>query len=175
MQIRGRISLVSEHFSAWRDGHPTRSTSDSRLSYFLPCFFRFAAQYAFILVAAALRFAALMPCRFFPGAGVGVTAAINGFLGGRPLLRAGPCNTSMARLSRSRSAMSNASIWSVGISQESTTGLYCIKDRAGVWCESLPRTSVSFRLWFTNIPSGLRLTLRYVHNDDEGLPVPRFR
>jgi hypothetical protein len=78
-------------------------------------------------------------------------------------------------LSRSRSAMSNASIWSVGISQESTTGLYCIKDRAGVWCESLPRTSVSFRLWFTNIPSGLRLTLRYVHNDDEGLPVPRFR
>ena len=91
------------------------------LSSYLPhfSFLRFA-QYAFMRFDCAFRAAAPIPlCRFFAGAGAGVMAAINGFLGGRPRRFTGPCSASMARLSRSRSAMSKASIWSVGISHGS--------------------------------------------------------
>ena len=54
----------------------------------------------------------------FAGTGAGATTALIppvGFFGGRPRLRSGPCNASIARFSLSRSAMSKASMCSVGI------------------------------------------------------------
>jgi hypothetical protein len=65
----------------------------------------------------AFRAAVDMPLR--PGLGLELGTAVAvaitlGFFGGRPRRLIGPWRTSIARLSRSRSAMSNASIWSTG-------------------------------------------------------------
>src|ERR1019366_1910074 len=78
----------------------------------------FAAQYAFMLSACFLLWAALN-LRFFllagqgamvgPGVAVGVATAI-GFFGGRPIRFVGPCRASIARLSRSRSVTRRAII-----------------------------------------------------------------
>jgi hypothetical protein len=80
----------------------------------------FAAQKAFILSACCFRCAVVKVRFFLTGAAAAVTlstagAEATGFFGGRPRRLVGPCRTSMARLSRSRSAMRRATISSVCI------------------------------------------------------------
>ena len=85
----------------------------SRLFYF--AFFRLA-QYAFMRSACASRCAALRRFRFLAsGAAAGVALAANGFLGGLPGRFAAPWSASMARFSLSRSAISRAMMYWVGI------------------------------------------------------------
>ena len=83
---------------------------------------RFTAQYAFILWDSAFRAAALIP----PRRGVAPLAAGRDiadvfFTTRRPPRLVEPCNASIALLSRSRSAISKSSMWSVGIGQNSST------------------------------------------------------
>ena len=56
---------------------------------------------------------------FLAGAGSAAVAvtAVSGFFGGRPLRLVDPCRTSMARLSRSRSATRSETMWSVVINR----------------------------------------------------------
>lgn len=94
--------------------------------FFAACFF-LAAQYAFILSACFLLCAAVkVRVRFLAGTAAVLRArhgvemapfSANTSFGGRPrrLIAAPPCKTSIARVSRSRSATSSWSIWSVGI------------------------------------------------------------
>ena len=81
------------------------------LVYF--AFFRFVAQYAFMRSAWALRRAALWRLRF--GTETSVAASVTAALGGLPRRLADPWRASMARFNLSRSAISRATMCSVGI------------------------------------------------------------
>jgi hypothetical protein len=100
--------------------HAPSDVSSSRfLNLYRYLAFFFAAQYFFIRAACSLHCAAVKVRFFLAGAGsvtaaVGVTA-VSGFFGGRPRRFVGPCRASIARLSRSRSAMRRATMWSVVI------------------------------------------------------------
>jgi hypothetical protein len=90
---------------------------------------RRAAQYLFILWDWALRAAALMPLRLLVGSELGrevaAVAVPAEFLRGGPgALWVGPCKTSIALVSRSRSSMSNSTIWSVGTVFDDSTGVW---------------------------------------------------
>jgi hypothetical protein len=78
--------------------------------------------------AIALRPAALSRRLASLGAaGLGVVAVTIGFLpgpGGLPRRLAGPCSASIARDSRSRSAMSKATIWSVCMNEGNIVGRF---------------------------------------------------
>ena len=64
----------------------TSLANNSRYKHYpFACFFRLAAQYAFMRSACAFRCAALWRLRFiFGAAGDGVAAVISGFFGGLP-------------------------------------------------------------------------------------------
>ncbi len=104
---------------AGRSREPSATTQDvipllRCLSCYFPCFFRFAAQYAFMRWDCSLRAAAdIPPFRFLGGADGGATVAAGPapaeeFFGERPRLLMGPWRASIARLSLSRSATSSA-------------------------------------------------------------------
>jgi hypothetical protein len=109
----------------------TRDVGNCRYDFFpRDAFLRFAAQYAFIRADCAFLAATDMPVRCLPsGAGVGTTRD-NGFFGGRPRRLVGPCKASIALLSRLRSSISKASIWSVGIRDKSNTRFRICHDAA---------------------------------------------
>jgi hypothetical protein len=93
-----------------------------RVGAFQPAYFDFclrrAAQKAFILSDCSLRAAALIGARFRRlAAGFATAGACAAAPGGRPRRLTDPCNASIARLSRSRSATKSSTICSVCITE----------------------------------------------------------
>ena len=103
--MRRRLGCPPKREVAIRNWRISRRNAER--AYFV--FFRFAAQYAFIRSACALRRAALWRLRF------GAEGAVGTAFCGLPRRFAEPWRASMARFSLSRSAISRAMIWSVGI------------------------------------------------------------
>jgi hypothetical protein len=96
-----------------RSSVPWRLFKQTQWRYFVV--FRFAAQYAFMRSACALRRAALWRLRFGVTAIEGVNAVATGALGGLPLRLVVPCSAAIAWFNLSRSAISREMMWSVGM------------------------------------------------------------
>ena len=90
-------------------------------------FLRFAAQYAFIRAEAAFFAAGDIPRREAEPSVDVLSNTPKGFFLGLPGRLAGPCKSSMARVRRSRSSMSEAIMSEMGIrTQDSTAQTNCL-------------------------------------------------